>query len=751
MRLTVRTLLAWIDDMLGPDDRHELGTKVSASPVAPRLVERIREAVENPSLAAPAATGRGLADDPNTTAEFLDNVLDSDRLEAFERVCIESDMHLADVAGCHRILAEVLRDPDSLEAFEPSRGRAALAKARTCVRGPAVEPAGARGPRRSAAGAVAPPPARKRAPLAAWLSAAVALVLLVALGGVLVWTLTRGRSVRPRQVAADVDAEAVPAPRPPQAPQHNPPAALDAKPAAAPAEPPPAAGDREESAAPGMTITEAPPAEPPPPSVPPSPAPPSAAAPTPAVDDAPAVAAPPPSPPPAAPPAAATVPFGDAMAIGGATTPASAIAPKPPAADAGAGEPAVNAAIPEKAGPTLVEGAVLVRPGGADTAWRGVTAAGSLGDESDRFDLLAPAGIYPLIVVDGVMIRLHPGTRAVVSRVAGAAPTLDVVHGRVVVEGAGGVSWPGILAGGLRGALGVVPRHPVGIEVSCAVPTGTGPGDVGLRRADVFSGGSERPWRQAAADGAGRPLIGIPNEVLIPADTALRWDGRDPATAKLDPCPAPPWTRDVAPGDRTWRRAAGDLVAALSVAAPEAAIDALRRRAAAGLPEDRAAAAATLAFVGEPAGLVDLLCEEPPRGLGDRQWAAIEAMTVPVVLARGGPEAESLLAAFRERVPGGAAVAALVRGPGDDDLANDAGAGLVAGLDDASLVVRRYSILRLREIVPPDSRRGDDYRADRVAADRVESVTWWRALAARGGVRRGAGPAAAPPAGRGGE
>ena len=108
MRLTVRTLLAWIDGLLGPEDQALLGEKVEASGVAPALVERVRDVIARPSLSAPATAGRGLADDPNTAAEFLDNTLAADRLEAFERVCVESDIHLADVAACHQLLLSLI-------------------------------------------------------------------------------------------------------------------------------------------------------------------------------------------------------------------------------------------------------------------------------------------------------------------------------------------------------------------------------------------------------------------------------------------------------------------------------------------------------------------------------------------------------------------------------------------------------------------------------------------------------------------
>ena len=111
MRLTLRTLLAWLDGVLPDDEQRELGTKVSSSVVATHLVDRIRAAVGRTAIGAPRADGRGLTEDPNSVAEYLDNTLSSDQLEAFERICIESEVHLAEVAACHGLLAELARDP----------------------------------------------------------------------------------------------------------------------------------------------------------------------------------------------------------------------------------------------------------------------------------------------------------------------------------------------------------------------------------------------------------------------------------------------------------------------------------------------------------------------------------------------------------------------------------------------------------------------------------------------------------------
>lgn len=329
MRLTLRTLLGYLDDILEPQQAKELGEKINESPMASALIARIKEVLRRRRIGAPELTGPGADPDCNVVAEYLDNTLPPEKIEDLERLCLDSDLHLAEVAACHQILTLVLGEP--VDVPQSLRERMyALGKV-TTEEGdghPRTVPVAPPGPAPSS-----PTPPRPEIPdyLSAgstWRRIVPVLVAILVLG---VWIgLILSDPAHPWRSWSS-PAESTLAGRPgssAESDQGSPPAAA-VPPAVAPAAPEPETRVPEAGAAPGtprgdVAATRATP-EPPPPAVP-----------------GPDAAAINPPPPPDAPerepgetPPPPTAPAGSApAAVAGAAAPAPGAAPEAPAAAA---------------------------------------------------------------------------------------------------------------------------------------------------------------------------------------------------------------------------------------------------------------------------------------------------------------------------------------------------------------------------------------------------------------------------------
>ncbi|MEZ6132490.1 MAG: hypothetical protein R3C59_27820 [Planctomycetaceae bacterium] len=108
MRLTLRTLLAYLDDRLPPANARELGVKIKESPFAMELADRIKDVVRRRRLASDAPNQRHI--EANLVAEYLDDQLTPELVALIEKEVLASDHSLAEVAAGHQILG-LINDP----------------------------------------------------------------------------------------------------------------------------------------------------------------------------------------------------------------------------------------------------------------------------------------------------------------------------------------------------------------------------------------------------------------------------------------------------------------------------------------------------------------------------------------------------------------------------------------------------------------------------------------------------------------
>ena len=104
MRLTLRTLLAWLDDTLPPSQVREIGKQVSESPYAWRA-DRADSSREPPAAAHCAPEHGPGGNRPEHRGRLCRQRTEPDTVAEYEKKCLTSDVNLAEVACVHQILS----------------------------------------------------------------------------------------------------------------------------------------------------------------------------------------------------------------------------------------------------------------------------------------------------------------------------------------------------------------------------------------------------------------------------------------------------------------------------------------------------------------------------------------------------------------------------------------------------------------------------------------------------------------------
>jgi len=111
MRLSLRTLLAFEDNVFDVEQHRRLEQLLPTDKNAEMTLRRIRSIVRNSSLGVPGLVDHQEELDPNYVAEYLDHQMSGNVQEKFEAYCLSADKYLAEIASVHHILSNVLGEP----------------------------------------------------------------------------------------------------------------------------------------------------------------------------------------------------------------------------------------------------------------------------------------------------------------------------------------------------------------------------------------------------------------------------------------------------------------------------------------------------------------------------------------------------------------------------------------------------------------------------------------------------------------
>jgi hypothetical protein len=724
MRLTLRTLLAYLDGILEPADAEDLAKKIPESEYAAALVHRIHDVMRRLRLGAPSLSDRGPGLDPNTVAEYLDNTLASERVTDFEKVCLDSDVHLAEVAASHQILTLVLGEP--AEVDPASRRRMYLIKDAQSHAGPPPTPAAVaasssaampgerKAPQLDLEGddrqrpQPRPKPAvpeylREPRPRRRWWVAAAAVVLVLCITGVILMALGQFESDAPlgkwiarlsggtaeQPVDSQGESPNTGNGQQEQAPTEPPPA--EPRPPMQETPPPEAVvppGPQDETAPPAPSVPPSPPGgEQPPPVVPPvPPAPPTNTEPI--------------QPPPAAPPA--TPP---------ATQPPAIV--EPPSAKPPEVQPPPDAppppAMPEPLGRLMSNEQQILLALDPTSSWTRVSPNQMLLPQQL---LVPPTYRAKIALTSGVTMEALGGTRFELLASGPREPAgLRIYYGRVVLMPLGKNGLRLRLAfGDHDGTLTFADAESiVALTVSRLRAPGADP-ETGAARivADLFVTTGGATWEESEASGGGKPLALLPPQRLnfdaqltlapVDAQETPAWIVAEPLSA-MDRRASPAIAQALG-GDRLAR--VGLLELATSRPQKEVKWLALR----------------CLAYLGQFGDMVAAL-NDPARKLDWQDY-------VDQLRAAVGRDAETAAAvrmALEKQYPQQAAnLYRMLWGYSDKDLQGGEDLKLVQALDDDLLAVRVLGYWNLKEITG----LGAAYSPEQPAARRQMAVRRWR-------------------------
>ena len=227
MRLTLRTLIAWLDDTLTPAEVRAIGQQVAESPFAKDLVERVQRVTRQRRLTYPGDNGAE-ATDPNLVAGYLDNQLAAEQVAEFEKRCLTSDVHLAEVASVHQVLsligqkAKVPADA-KLRMYRLVRGRESTKEARPAA-GPKPAPTAPKPPIVEPISPWSSTVPTRRSLVERFGPAAAVLGLITLLGWAAVYSLRPDST--PNPMALNPQAKPADAPRPIEPPKDQAPPAV---------------------------------------------------------------------------------------------------------------------------------------------------------------------------------------------------------------------------------------------------------------------------------------------------------------------------------------------------------------------------------------------------------------------------------------------------------------------------------------------------------------------------------------------